>query len=206
MRKNMQWLPVLVTLLVIVPLVAAACGKDKRDNKGGAVELTETFASSTGFTVKYPDGWAARDGGAGPEIVNSEAAFAQLDAEDRGEIAEGQFVLVIFDPTQFRELPGLADLDAKAVVTMIAGSMSSEGGDEGMTAGEVKDAKVGDRDAGRTEVSDPSVKGQGFILGYKLDDTTVILVVALAREGELGNYEATVTAMLNALTYTAPAG
>lgn len=210
MMSRKKWFALLI-LVLIFSMVAAACGGDDDDdgddNGGGDAALSQTFESSSGITIKYPEGWVARDGDSGIEIANSQAAFDAMDAEgdENDEIPEDGFALLIMNPADMA-LPGMENLDAKGIVGMIAGFMADEGEDEGMQAGEMEDAKVGDWDAGKVPVTDSSLKAEGFIIGYKYDDTTAVIAIALAREGELGDYEDTAIKMLESVTYTAPAG
>ncbi len=82
----------LVVFLVIVPLVMTACGgNDKKDN-AKAADLKQEFKSTTGITVKYPDGWAAQDGDSGVEIANK-AEYLNLTGNT--EIPAGAVAVLI---------------------------------------------------------------------------------------------------------------
>jgi hypothetical protein len=120
-------------------------------------------------------------------------------------VPEGGFALMIMNPSDMA-LPGMENLDAKGIVGMIAGFFAGEGEDEGMQAGELEETTVGDWDAAKVPVTDSSISGEGFIIGYKYDANTAVIAVALAHEGELGDHEETAMDILESVEYAAPAG
>ncbi len=197
-------LTLLLIVLLAMPVILAACGGDDNDDGAKAAELSQTFESSTGLKVEYPEGWIARDGDSGPEIANSQQTLDAMDATEEAEVPEDGFALLLLNPADMA-LPGLETMDAKAVLEMFAGFMAGEGTDEGMKIGEIEETKVGDYAAVRLSVTDSTIKSEGFMLAYKLDDTTVIFAVAMAHDGKLGDFENTALEIIKSIEYTAPA-
>lgn len=198
--KKTAWL--LIALLLIVPLALVACGDDdgdKDDNK--KVELTETFESELGYTVKYPKGWSARDGDSGVEIVNQEN-FDTMDDESIEEVPEGAFALMIMDPipADMMAMLGVAeDASMKDVLTTFGGMMASEG----LSMGDVSEVKVGGKDAAKAPITEET--GEGFMVGFKVDDTNLVFVVGAAHAGELDQFESVGLDIAGTISYTAPA-
>ncbi len=190
----------LVVFLVIVPLVMTACGGDDKKDNAKAADLKQEFKSTTGITVKYPDGWAAQDGDAGVEIANK-AEYLTLTGST--EIPAGAVAVIIMQPFDPSAMGLSADASVKDVVTTIAGSMSGESGSA--KAGDAKDVKVGGKDGVRVDVSDAPNKSEGFFIGFKVDDKNMVIAIVAAHSGELNKNEATALKMLDSITYTAPA-
>ncbi len=190
----------LVVFLVIVPLVMTACGGDDKKDNAKAADLKQEFTSTSGITVKYPDGWSAQDSDAGVAIANKPE---YLNLTGNAEIPSGGvtvLILAAFDPSAM----GLAaDASVKDVVSTIAPSMAGQS--SGMKVGDVKDLKVGGKDAARVDVSDSATKSEGFLIGYKVDDKNIVLAIVGTHQGELNKYEATALKMIESITYTAPA-
>jgi hypothetical protein len=105
-KKLSMWL---VVLLLIVPLAVAACGDDDDNGGGGgggAADLTQEFKSTTtGITVKYPEGWAAKDGEVGVEIANK-AEYLEAGTEET--IPEDAALVMFMPPFAAADL-GLAE-------------------------------------------------------------------------------------------------
>jgi hypothetical protein len=194
-KKLSMWL---VVLLLIVPLVAAACGEDDDDNGGGgnAADLTQEFKSALGFTVKYPEGWAAQDGGAGVEIANK-AEYLEAGTEDT--IPEDAVLVMFMPPFAGADLGLGEDASVKDVLGMMAQG-------EGAEAGEAKDVKIGDKDAVRVDMKEADSKSEGFFVGYKVDDTHIVIAIVAASEGKLDDYESTALKIIESATYAAPEG
>jgi hypothetical protein len=201
--KQSRWL-VLLVLVLAAALLLVACGDDD-DDDGDNHDLSQTFESATGVTVQYPDGWAARDGDSGPEIANGSDAFDAMDLDDETEIPEDAFAMMIFDPGQMADLPGLAEMDAKALLEMMADFFAGEDEDGMQIEGDVSDTKVGDIDGVKLSISDDQTKSDGLMVAYKLDGNTAVLAIFLSREGKLDEYEDTAMDVLGSVTYTAPA-
>jgi hypothetical protein len=198
--KSRKWLLVLV-LLLVVSMVAAACGgDDDKDDNGDNGDLTQSFTGANGVTVKYPEGWIARDGGNGVEIANSQDTLDAMDAQG-GEIPEEAVGIMIMAAPL--DQMGMAGQSVKDVMGVLAQSMGSEGDDT--EVGEVTDTKVAGQDAARVTIKDSSTKSEGFFVGYMVDDNTLVIVTAAAREGELDKYEDTALKIAESVTYSAPA-
>jgi hypothetical protein len=189
----------LVVLLLLVPLVMTACGgDDKKDDK--SADLKQTFESTSGITVKYPDGWAARDGDSGIEIANKAEYF---DVEGNAEeVPAGAVVVMVMPPFAPSDM-GLAD---DAAMKDILGMFAQGMGGEGAEVGDVKETKVGSKDAARVSIKDSAIKSDGFVIAFKIDDTHVVIAFVVARDGELSKSESTALKVIESMTYTAPGG
>lgn len=186
-------LSLLLIVLLIVPLAIGACGDDDKKDDNKAADLKQELTATSGLTVKYPDGWAARESDMGIEIANK-AEYLDSDVE---EVPEGAAVLMIMAPFNPADM-GMGDMALKDLVGMM-----SE--DEGSDVSEPKDTKVGGKDAARVDIKEPDSKTEGFFVAYKIDDTNVVIAMGAAREGQLDKQEATLFKILESLTYTAPA-
>jgi hypothetical protein len=188
-------LSLLLAVLLVVSLVAAACG-NKKDKK--KVELKQTIESSTGVKIRYPDGWAARDSADGIQIANKES---YLDLTPGSEFPSDGFGVIILPPVNL-ETAGLAGSSIKDILTTAAASLTT--GSEAAT-GDVITMKVLGEEAARMGVQDSSNKSEGFIVALKINDNTAIIAMAIAHTGKLKSYEDTAQRMLESITYTAPA-
>jgi hypothetical protein len=197
MSKKLGWL--LVAFALIVPLVMTACGGDKKD-EAKAADLKQEFTSTSGITVQYPDGWVAQDGDAGVEIANKAEFLTMTGAS---EVPSGGVALVIMPPFEPTAMGLAADATLKDVTDMVAQGMAGEG--DGATASDAQDVKVGGKDAVRVNIADSTTNSEGFFIGYKVDDTHVLIAVMATHAGELSKNEATVLKILDSVTYTAPA-
>jgi len=179
-------------LLLVASLALAACGSDKKDKGSKAADLKQTFESTTGISVKYPDGWVAQDAENGEVyIANSQDTLTAIKSTDTEELAKGQVAMLL----SIIPAEALGDKSLKDAITM---SASEEGKSE-----EVKEVKLGGKEAYRTEMS--SDKLEGFTIGFEAEGAIVIAVGATAK-GELKNQEeATLLKILESVTYKAPA-
>jgi len=203
MSKKLSLL--LVVLLLIVPLTMAACGDDDKDDDngngdGGSVELNQTFESSSGVTVKYPEGWAAQDGDSGVEIANSEDALAALGDSEVTSVPDGTVALMIIPPMPL-EMMG-AEMSMADVLGMMSGEMGS---DEGATVGEVQELTVNGKEAARADITDEEINSEGYMMAYKIDDNNVVIVAAVASQGDLESNEDVLLKIIESMTYEAPA-
>jgi hypothetical protein len=178
----------LTVVLLIVPMILTACGDDKKEDKkdNAAVNLSQSYTSTTySLTVKYPEGWVASDGDSAVNIGNSQAAIDVMAASNDVEIPAGSFgVQVMAIP--LAEI-GMADQSVADVLKAMSASMSSDT----THVGDVKDVKVGGKDGARVDITDDKQKADGFVIGFKLDDNTLIMVAGMAAKGELDKNEAT---------------
>jgi hypothetical protein len=187
MSKNLS---LLVVALLIVPVILTACGgDDKKDNKESkTVSLDQTFTSENyGLTLRYPDGWTARDGDYAIEIGNKQEAINVMNAGADAVIPADSFGL------QIAAVPlakiGMAGQPIANVLKGTALSMNSED----TKAGEVRELQIGGKEAARVDITNTKQKADGFAIGFMLDDNIVIMIVGVASQGDLGKYEETAT-------------
>jgi hypothetical protein len=180
----------LVVALLIAPVILTACGGgDKKDNEESkTVSLDQTFTSENyGLTLQYPDGWTIRDGDYAIEIGNKQEAIDVMNAGADAVIPEDSFGL------QIAAVPlagiGMAGQPIANVLKGTAVSMNSED----TRAGEVKELKIGGREAARVDITNTKQKADGFAIGFMLDENIVIMIVGVASQGDLGKYEETAT-------------
>jgi hypothetical protein len=178
---------VLTVVLLVVPLILTACGGDKKDDKkGSAASLSQSFTSTTySLTVKYPDGWLAADGDSGVNLGNNQAAIDVVAASNEVEIPAGSFAMQVM-AIPLAEI-GMADQSIVDILKAMSASMASDT----THVGDVQETKVGGKDGARLSVTDDKQKADGFVLGFKLDDNTLIMVAGMAAKGELDKNEAT---------------
>ncbi|MBN1563719.1 MAG: hypothetical protein JXA10_07765 [Anaerolineae bacterium] len=188
MFKNKK-VALLLVLLLIVPMVLVACGDDD-DGDDKKVELNQTLESASGLTVKYPEGWATMDEGIGVSIANSEEA---LNADD----ITGDMAAVMLMASSLADL----GMSAREAFDMFGSGAASEVGENG-EASDVKDVKVAGVDGYRIDVTDD--KTEGFIVGFEKDGN-MIIGIGVAAKDKLGDFEATLLAIIESATYTAPA-
>jgi hypothetical protein len=204
MSKKMRYF--LFVMLLIVPLVLAACGgddkDDKKDDKGSSVELTQSFESVSGVSFQYPEGWVAGDSDGGPMVANNQAAYDKMaagGAENNPVAGEAGVVLLAV---------GLADMglpedsDLNTVYGMMVGAMTGEGME---TVGEPADIKVGGADAKKVYVKDAESGNEGMLV-VSVKDGNLFMGVLANAAGETSNFEAAALAIIGSATYTAPAG
>lgn len=180
MSKKLSFL---VIVLLIVPLILTACGDDnKKEDK--AVNLNQTFTSTNhSLSLKYPEGWLARDGENAVELGNKQDALDVMTAGSETEIPKGSFGLQVI-AMPLAEI-GMAGQPIKDILTAMSASMSSED----TKVGEVKELKIGGKDGARVGVTTEKQKAEGFVTGFLLDENIVIMVVGVAHQGELSQYE-----------------
>ena len=181
-------LSLLVVALLILPVILTACGgNDKKEEEARkTVSLDQTFTSGHyGLTLKYPTGWAARDGDYAIEIGNKQEAIDVMNAGADATIPAGSFGL------QIAAVPladiGMAGQPIANVIKGTAASMNS--GDT--KAGTVRTLMIGGKEAARVDITNTRQKADGFAIGFMLDENTVVMIVGVASQGDLGKYEET---------------
>lgn len=191
-----KWYGVMVVgLALLLMLTAAACGDDDdKDNGGGSsdTDLSQTFDSATGLSVKYPEGWAASEDSEMVQLVTSEAA---MEAETIGEDELG---ILIFNPMVVSMIAGGAESP-----TDILANFSEMMGDEG-EFGDVSETKIGDHDGARVNVSDDET--QGFMVAFKVNESDVVIATVVTAKDQLDKHESTALDILGTVSYTAPEG
>ncbi len=193
----------LVIALLIVPLALTACGSDKKDDKKGSesVSLSQTYTSTQfSLSVKYPEGWIASDGDSAVNIGNTQAAIDVMAAGSDVEIPAGSFGV------QVMALPlaetGMADQPLTEILKAMSASMSSDT----THVSDVKELKVGGKDGARVDVTDDTQKAEGFVIGFKIDDNTLIMVAGMTAKGEFSQYEATALQIADSVAVVPAAG
>lgn len=191
-----KWYSVMVVgLALLLMLTAAACGDDDdKDNGGGSsdTDLSQTFDSATGLSVKYPEGWAASEDSEMVQLVTSEEA---MEAETIGEDELG---ILIFNPMVVSMIAGGAESP-----TDILANFSEMMGDEG-EFGDVSETKIGDHGGARVNVSDDET--QGFMVAFKVNESDVVIATVVTAKDQLDKHESTALDILGTVSYTAPEG
>lgn len=191
-----------ILLLVVLALGLAACGgdDDKDDKK---VDLKQTFTSESGLTVKYPDGWIARDGESGVEIANSQKTIDAMDSDTEEKMGADMAIAMVPPPTALADMM----MEGKTIKEVAEQFKEIFAGDEGedTSVSDVKEIKIGGKDAARLDITDSETESEGFYVFYMLDDANVMMVVGMAHQGDLGKYEDTLLKIIESVTYTAPA-
>ena len=193
MFRTKKSVMVLVVLVVVAALLAA-CGGDKKSSSSSSVDLKQNYDSPTGVSVKYPDGWVAKDASGGVYVASSQDAMDTMEATDSQGPGKGQAgVMLMAMPGD--ALGGMSPADAfKAMAPSLAS--------ESTTASDVKDTKVNGQAAFRIDITDAN--GEGFMLGWDKNGSLVI-AAGVAAPGELKNHESTLLKIIDSVTYTAPA-
>jgi hypothetical protein len=189
-------LSVLLILMMVMALVASACGGNKKKK----VELKQTFKSTTGITIRYPDGWTAREDATGIQIYNKTQV---LDLAANTEFPSDGFGVMIMPPQKLADLGVAEDATIKDIMNTVSTSLIAGGGD--VTTGDVISMKVKGEEAARLGVKDSSNSSEGFVVALKIDANTVIVAMAVAHDGKLQSYNDLAQRMLESITYTAPA-
>ncbi len=201
MSKKMRYL--VFVLLLIVPMVLAACGGDDDDDKkDDDVKLNQDFTSEMGVSFKYPEGWAAAEDFDTIYIANKQELLDQMQSGEAMSDAapkEGEFGAVVV------AMP-LADMGMEEMTLDDLFEMMTQGmTGEGMTPkGDAENIKIGGNDARKLGVSDDETKADGVIYAL-MDDGVFVMMVGLAAEGKIGDYEATALKIAETIQYTAPA-
>jgi WD40 repeat protein/uncharacterized protein YraI len=167
-------------------LAASACAGSQ------AAELIQEFRSATGITVRYPSGWAVKDGDNNTVVIVNKAEYLDIDtANEMPEDVVAVSIMPSFDPVSMG-LPASADVSVGQILTLMT------------RVAVVKDVKVGDKDAARVDVKRTKVKLEGFVIGYKIGDAKMLVAIVGAREGQLSKFECTVMKIIENITYPVP--
>lgn len=217
----------LLTLLIAVSLVLVACGggdSNNESNKGetgsdNGMKLPQTFKSANGVSLRYPDGWAARDFTDGPLVyalvANSQAVLDDLNPDAPGQMRAGGFHLGVQTLRWADVAAALGVADETAVKSQgVTGMMEmffmpvtmTPSDEVSIQFGKVEPVTIGTIKAARVSVTDSVTKSQGFKIAYELDDEWLVLVDMLAHEGELGRFEDIAYEIIKSITYQAPQG
>lgn len=207
MFRKMRYL--LLVLVLIVPLALTACGGDDDDDNGdggsgnGAVELSQTFESETGATVKYPEGWVAMDDGGQIVLANSQALMDKMQdsasSEAKPEKGEAGVVLVVMS---LADSGFESDTALDTVFDMMIQGMTNEGME---AEGDAQSIKVGDYDAKRLDVKLTDEGGEGMVVLYINDAGALVTAILATADDERGTYDDLMLKIIETVTWTAPA-
>jgi hypothetical protein len=191
-----KWYGVMVVALLLM-LTVAACGGDDDDNDNGGgsadTDLSQSFDSSTGLSVKYPDDWVASDEEGMLQLASSDEVFTADTVE------EGQMGILFFDPTMVSMMGGGEDASPADILGNFSGMMGDEG-----EFGDVSETKFGDHDGARVNVSDENT--EGFMAAIQVTDDAITVVTVVTAKDDLDEHEATALDILATVSYTAPEG
>lgn len=185
----------LLLVVVLLSLVLVACGGDTNSGGGSAVTLSQTFsAEDSAIGFKFPEGWITNNAFGQVTLASSQAA---LDATE--PIAGAMIVNFLVAPTA--DIAGLAENATPTDVLNVFRSFME--GEDAPTFGDVSELKVGNMDAAQISGSDD--KTDAIVYVVKVADDAYVVIVGGTPKGEMGNYEATLKAVIESITYTAPA-
>lgn len=195
-------LSLLVVALGIAAVLLAACGSSKKDDKGGGkVSLTQTLASTSGITVKYPDGWTAKEMSGGVEVANNQQILSLLNGSDAPEMPAGTAGLIAqVLPADHLGVPASSSM--KDVLTHVVPSMA--GGSQDIKTGEITASSLNGKEAAQVSIAYDKVKMEGIVSMVKVDDQHVMLMSYVTHQGELKTFEATLRQIAESLTYARP--
>jgi len=205
--KQIFW----INLLVILAMALAACGggdddsSDGGDNGGGDVDLSQSVsytdtASNVVLTVSIPSDWVSDDDGS-LTVANEQEVLDRVGSDSAPQSGEVGAVMGAF-PAEIYAGLGLAEdapiLDvANALVGFLAGDGEFQFGDPEATTIGGNDAAV--------------ASGTGTFEGVTADATMYLVSVeggvafamAVAPEGELGQYSSTFEAIMGTASVSA---
>lgn len=184
----------LLLVVVLLSLVLVACG-GTNSGGGSAVTLSQTFsAEDSAIGFKFPEGWITNNAFGQVTLASSQAA---LDAAE--PIAGAMIVNFLVAPTA--DIAGLAENATPTDVLNVFRSFME--GEDAPTFGDVSELKVGNMDAAQISGSDD--KADAIVYVVKVADDAYVVIVGGTAKGEMSNYEATLKAVIESITYTAPA-
>jgi|GEM_PF-2363913 len=206
----------LLILLIVASLALAACGGSdskneiSQDEAGGSADtsLPQIFVSANGVTLRYPQGWVARDLVEGPlvyaVVANSQAVLDDLESDAPVQMPAGGFLLTIYT-VSWVDLAAALGVSSSALEDMDIKAWMEAFYPPGFGYGEVETVTIGAIQAARSngQISDGN---DGFTLAYKLDNISAIWISVLTHEGELAGFEGIAYEIIESITYDAPAG
>ncbi|MBN1679767.1 MAG: hypothetical protein JW966_05710 [Anaerolineae bacterium] len=199
-----KWQLFLIVLVLVVPLVLAACGDDDGgDNGDKGVELNQTLDSASGISLKYPDGWVVKDDvGMGQiYLANSQETMDAINSDESDiKPKADQHAVMLMGPVPLAMMG--EGINMEDAFKQMSESMAAE--DEETEVGEIESLKVGGQDAYKAKVTDADT--EGFILGMDIGDGNMIIASGVGAKGELDKFEDTAMKIIESVTYTAPAG
>ena len=167
-----------------------------------AAALTQTFTSTGGITISYPEGWVGRESESGEiELADSAETLTAADDPD-SSIQPGQLAFIVLGALPIDAL-GMGDEPALTDVMTAIGSQLASGGDT--KVGDATEITLGDVPAARIDTTNAVERSEGFVIGFMGDGSTLIVVAAVAPRGELADAEDLFLAMAASVSYAAPA-
>jgi len=180
-KRIPYWSVVLLAVFVLaIPLTALA--QDP---------LTETYSSGS-LTLSYPAGWTFEEDAGMVALSNDPTAF------DASSLPEGSLGLIIVEPSMLGLITEGQSMGLEELITTMAIGFSGGEVDAASLSPEL--TTVGDRPAARLDMA---IEGEeALVLAIELDDTNIVVAVALATPGALGQFEDTVFAIVETIEYT----
>lgn len=194
MSRKSRNMFMLIALLLVVSMVAAACGgdEDKKEN----VKLEATHTSDSGLSFKYPEGWAVQDEGDGTVIL---AVNEEMLGENVTEMPDDGYGIVFFTPDTLAMI-GVTGTPS-GVLEGYKAMMGGETG--GAEFGDVKTEKFGGKDAARMSIKAEDLEQQ--MVAVDMGDGVVVLMSVVGGKDGLKKYEDVAGDVVETLSYTAPA-
>lgn len=206
----------LLILLIVASLALAACGGSdsknevSQDEANGSADtsLPQIFVSANGVTLRYPQGWVARDLVEGPlvyaVVANSQAVLDDLESDAPVQMPAGGFLLTIYT-VSWVDLAAALGVSSSALEDMDIKAWMEAFYPPGFGYGEVETVTIGAIQTARSngQISDGN---DGFTLAYKLDNLSAIWISVLTHEGESAGFEDIAYEIIESVTYEAPAG
>jgi hypothetical protein len=176
---------------------------ESAEGEAAPAALTQTFTSTRGVTVQYPEGWVGRENQSGEIVLVNGADVLGLLDDPEAKFAPGQIAFGVLGPASPTALGLGEDVTLTDVAQMIADSMVSGGTTE--IAGDLAEITLNDQPAVRVNFHDTKEGMDAFMIVFKVDADTLLVVVGATAEGELAANEALLLQMAASVTYTAPA-
>ena len=173
-------LAVLFTLLILVPVVLAACGGDDKDSDGGDVSLGQSFETTQqGVTLKfnYPDGWANEEQEGSVAIGSTQSVLESLSGDSIPELggSDAGMLLLPF-PAQMLTLEGDAsEVSATAAVESFGGQLLEGEGE--ISLGEASETTFNGKAAASATISGDA-NGEFFVVEASEDFFLFAIYVA----------------------------
>lgn len=195
-------LVLLIVLVLGVSFALTACGS-KKDKSSKTVKLPQTFSSATGLTVKYPEGWIARDDAQSGNVEIATKLEVLDITKAGGAVPTGDFVLVINATPKTQT--SMAGKTAAEILKSLNDTVSSTlGSSSGITFGDITSIKIGGKDGARCTVTNAKTESESLVVVFKFDNDTLVSLGGMVHQGELGQYEATLLKMAESVTYQVP--
>jgi hypothetical protein len=189
----------LFTLLIVFPLILAACGgdDDENDNGGGDVSLGQNFETTQeGVTLSfdYPDEWVSLEQDGAVAIATNDDVADSLTGEGIPEIADEDAGMIFFPfPAALLQLEGDAEeLSASAAIDSFSTEFT---GEDEFSLGDKSDTTFNGNTAARVTISGDSAEGEIFVVESSEDFFVLGLYIT-------GNYDDDAKARAEAILNT----